>query len=206
MSRRPTARFAVIRTAATPTAATRTAAIRTVAALALAVATVAVLGACSADRVMVPTVASGERTDPVVVGTGSNLATASPTDTTALRAVDKDDGTPLTTDVILENNTITVEPVARGAELDADVNLATARATTRIDANTPRSAPLTCRLGVLSQTVDGHVRVDHRPVWMCFQVAVPIATTFNGPEVPTNTVTFVDAATGEWLFTNEDPA
>lgn len=174
---------------------------------ALAVAAVAVLGACSADRVMIPAGASGQRTSrPILVGTEPNPIPAIPTDTAALRAVDKDDGTPLTTDVILENNTIIVEPVAGAAGLDADVNLATARATTRIDANTPRSAPLTCRFGVLSQTVDRQVRVDRRPVWMCFQVGVPIATTFNGPEVPTNTVTFVDATTGEWLFTNEDPA
>jgi hypothetical protein len=186
----------------------RTAAIRTAVGIALAVPAVAVLGACSADRVMVPADASGQRTNPILVGTGtgSDPAPATPTDTIALRAVDKDDGTPLTTNVILENNTIVVEPVAGGAEVDADVNLATARATTRIDANTPRSAPLTCRFGVLTQTVDDRVQVDHQPVWMCFQVGVPIATTFNGPEVPTNTVTFVDATTGEWLFTNEDPA
>jgi hypothetical protein len=174
--------------------------------LAVAVAAVTMVGACSADRVPVPAERAPTATVPDRVGSPRNPAPTTGTDTAALRAVDRDDGSALTTDVVLENNTIVVEPVPAGAESAATVNLATARATTRIDANTPRSAPLTCRYGVLSQIVDGQLRVDHRPVWMCFQVGVPIATTLNGPPVLTNTITFVDAMTGEWLFTNEDPA
>lgn len=176
--------------------------------MALAVtAAVVTTAACSADRVPVPTDPTAQRTiapygrAPVP----SPARTAHP-DTAALRAVDQADGTPLTSDVLLENNTIVVEPVASGALAGATVNLATARATTRLDANTPRSAPLTCRLGVLSETIDGETRVDHLPVWMCFQIGVLMSTSFNGPAAPMNTVTFVDATTGEWLFTNEDPA
>ena len=174
--------------------------------LAVTVAVVTVVGACSADRVPVPAERAPTAAAPHRVGSPPIPVPPTGTDTAALRAVDRDDGSALTTDVVLENNTIVVEPVAAGADGAAAVNLATARATTRIDANTPRSAPLTCRFGVMSQTVDGHLRVDHRPVWMCFQVGVPIATTLNEPPVPTNTITFVDAMTGEWLFTNEDPA
>lgn len=173
---------------------------------AVAVAMVTAASACSADHVTIRADRTPTTTVPHRVGSPRVPAPTTGTDTAALRAVDRDDGSALTTDVVLENNTIVVEPVAAGAQAGATVNLATARATTRIDANTPRSAPLTCRFGVLSQTVDGQLRVDHRPVWMCFQVGVPIATTLNGPPVPTNTVTFVDSTTGEWLFTNEDPA
>jgi hypothetical protein len=96
--------------------------------------------------------------------------------------------------------------VAPAALADATVNLATARATTRIDTDTPRSAPLTCRFGVLTETVNDELRVHRLPVWMCFQVGVLVSTTFNGPATPMNTVTFVDATTGEWLLTNVDPA
>ncbi len=175
-------------------------------ALAVAVAVVATIGACSADHVSIRAGTATQRTIVPYVGGGvpSPAATVR-SDTPALRAVDEADGTPLTSDVILENNTIVVEPVAPAARADATVNLATARATTRIDANTPRSAPLTCRFGVLTETVNGEVRVHHLPVWMCFQVGVLMSTTFNGPAMPMNTVTFVDATTGEWLFTNEDP-
>jgi hypothetical protein len=174
--------------------------------LALAVGMVTAASACSADRVTIPAERAPTATEPYRTGSPRIPAPPTATDTAALRAVDRDDGSALTTDVVLQNNTIVVEPVAAGAQAAATVNLATARATTRIDANTPRSAPLTCRIGVLSQTVDGQLRVDHRPVWMCFQVGVPIATTLDGPPVPTNTVTFVDSTTGEWLFTNENPA
>jgi hypothetical protein len=175
-------------------------------AVALAVTAVVAItvSACSADRVPVPT---AQRTiAPYARAPVRSPARTVHPDTAALRAVDKADGTPLNSDVILENNTIVVEPVASGALAGATVNLATARATTRLDANTPRSAPLTCRFGVLSETVDGEIRVDHLPVWMCFQVGVLMTTSFNGPAMPMNTVTFVDATTGEWLFTNEDPA
>jgi hypothetical protein len=176
-------------------------------ALAVAVAAVAAVSACSADQVSIPADATTHRTTAPYVGAGvPSPAGALRSDTPALRAIDEADGTPLTSDVLLENDTIVVEPVARTALTDATVNLATARATTRIDANTPRSAPLTCRLGELTETVDGEMRVDHLPVWMCFQVGVLMSTTFNGPTVPVNTVTFVDATTGEWLFTNEDAA
>ncbi len=176
-------------------------------ALAVTAAVVTTVGACSADRVPVP----ADRTAPRTIGPYVRAPVPDPSrtvqpDTAALRAVDEADGTPLTSDVILQNNTIVVEPLASDAIADATVNLATARATTRLDANTPRSAPLTCRFGVLSETVDGEVRVDHLPVWMCFQVGVLMSTSINGRATPMNTVTFVDATTGEWLFTNEDPA
>jgi hypothetical protein len=175
--------------------------------LAAAALVVTTVGACSADHVTIRADAAAHRTVAPYLGTSvpSPTRTVRP-DTAALRAVDEADGTPLTSDVTLQNDTIVVEPVAPAALADAIVNLATARATTRIDAKTPRSAPLTCRIGVLSETVDGQVRVDHLPVWMCFQVAVLTSTTFDGPATPVNTVTFVDATTGEWLFTNEDPA
>ena len=165
------------------------------------------IGACSADRVPVGADPTAQRTITPYVGAPVPVPsrTVQP-DTAALRAVDEADGTPLTSDVILQNNTIVVEPVASGALAGASVNLATARAVTRLDANTPRSAPLTCRIGVLSETIGGETRVDHLPVWMCFQVGVLTSTSFNGPAMPMNTVTFVDATTGDWLFTNEDPA
>lgn len=176
-------------------------------ALAVTAAVVTTAGACSADRVPVPTDPTGQRTTaPYVRAPVPDPSRTVQPDTAALRAVAEADGTPLTGDVILENNTIVVEPVASDAIADATVNLATARATTRLDANTPRSAPLTCRVGVLTETVDGQIRVDHLAVWMCFQIGVPMSTSFNGPATPMNTVTFVDATTGEWLFTNEDPA
>jgi hypothetical protein len=175
--------------------------------LAVTAAVVTTVGGCSADRVAVSAGPTARGTNPPYVGAAvPGTPGAVRADTPALRAVDNADGTPLTSDVILANDTIVVEPVARASLADATVNLATARATTRIDANTPRSAPLTCRLGALTETVDGEMRVDHLPVWMCFQVAVLMSTIFNGPTVPMNTVTFVDATTGEWLFTNEDPA
>lgn len=165
------------------------------------------VGACSADHVTIRADAAAHRTVAPYVGAPAPgpIRTVRP-DTATLRAVDEADGTPLTSDIILQNDTIVVEPVAPAVRAHAIVNLATARATTRIDAKTPRSAPLTCRVGVLSETVDGQVRVDHLLVWMCFQVAVLTSTTFDGRATPMNTVTFVDATTGEWLFTNEDPA
>jgi hypothetical protein len=175
-------------------------------ALAVTGAVVTAISACSADHVSIRAGTAAHRTTaPYVGGEAPSPPGTVRSDTPALRAVDEADGTPLTSDVILENNTIVVEPVEPAALADATVNLATARAATRIDANTPRSAPLTCRVGVLTETVDGEVRVHHLPVWMCFQVGVPMTTTLNGPVMPMNTVTFVDAATGEWLFTNEDP-
>ena len=175
-------------------------------ALALAVGAVTAIGACSADHVSIRAGTAAHRTAAPYVGGGTpSPAGAARSDTAALRAVDEADGTPLTSDVTLENNTIVVEPVAPGGLGDAMVNLEAARATTRIDANTPRSAPLTCRFGVLTETIGGEVRVHHLPVWMCFQVGVLMSTTLNGPAMPMNTVTFVDATTGEWLFTNEDP-
>jgi hypothetical protein len=174
-------------------------------ALAVTAAVVTSIGACSADRVPVPAGQTAPRTTAPYVRAPDPSRAVQP-DTAALRAVDEADGTPLTSDVVLQNNTIVVEPVAPGALSGATVNLATARATTRLDANTPRSAPLTCRFGVLSETIDGEIRVDHLPVWMCFQVRVLMSASFDGPATPMNTVTFVDATTGEWLFTNEDPA
>ena len=172
--------------------------------LAVTIAALTTVSACSADRVPVPAGPGVQSTiAPYVRAPAASSAPTVRLDTTALRAVDTNDGSPLTSDVILEDNTIVVEPVSAAA--DGRVNLATARAATRIDANTPRSAPLTCRSGALTQTVGGVVRIDHRPVWMCFQVGVLVSTTFNGPERPMNTVTFVDAATGEWLFTSENP-
>lgn len=175
--------------------------------LAVTAAVITTVSACSADRVPIPADPITPRPiAPYVRAPVPSPARTVHPDTAALRAVDEADGTPLTSDVVLENDTIVVEPVTSGAFAGATVNLATARATTRIDANTPRSAPLTCRFGVLSETVDGRIRVDHVPVWMCFQVGVLMSTSFNGPATPINTVTFVDATTGEWLFTNEGPA
>jgi hypothetical protein len=176
-------------------------------ALAAAAAVVITVGACSADRVRVPADPTARRTiGPYVRAPVPDPSRTVQPDTAALRAVDEADGTPLTSDVILQNNTIVVEPVASDAIADGTVNLATARAATRLDGNTPRSVPLTCRYGVLSETVDGEIRIDHLPVWMCFQVGVLMSTSIKGAATPMNTVTFVDAATGEWLFTNEDPA
>lgn len=171
------------------------------------VVVVAMVGACSADHVLVRADPTGQPTiAPYVRAPVPSPARTVHPDTAALRAVDEADGTPLTSDVILANNTIVVEPVAPGALAGATVNLATARATTRADADTPRSAPLTCRFGVLSETVGSEIRVKDLPVWMCFQVGVLLFTPTKGPATRMNTVTFVDATTGEWLFTKVDPA
>jgi hypothetical protein len=164
--------------------------------------TVVLLCGCGADHVVIT---SDQRTSSGVAHPVTPTTEAAPAitpDTAALAAIDRDDGTPLTTNVRLRAGSILLEPPARDSK--QPVNLATARAATRIEADAPRSAPLTCRLGMLTENVAGGDRLyDHQPAWMCIQMDV-VSAPSNGPRTHANIVTFIDANTGHWLLTTED--
>jgi len=62
-------------------------------------------------------------------------------------------------------------------------------------------APQACRAGLLTDPDDGY---ENRPVWICVRVGVP-ATSPASP-ISVNVITFVDAESGEVLFSLQDTA
>jgi len=155
---------------------------------------------CAAERV--PHV--GQQTDVAPISPATERAAVTP-DTATLAAQARDDGKPLTTDVRLREGTIFVEPPSSSAVVGVDVDAAHAAALAQPGATLP--ALLTCRLGVLTDTEltdsAGNLLYDQVLAWMCFWVNVIVGPSAT-PRERENIITFVDATTGQTLFTTGD--
>jgi len=169
-------------------------------------ATVAVLVACGVDRIDVvrdlgaPTHQS--QSQPITPAT--ERATVTP-DTSLLAVLARDDGLPVTDGVRLRDGTIFLEPPT--SRFAPRISVAMAHAAAMAEPGVSNPASLTCRSGILTDTEltdnDGTLLYDQQPVWMCFWVNAIVGPSAT-PRQHENILTFVDATTGDTLFTTAD--
>jgi hypothetical protein len=162
------------------------------------------LTACAADRIPHTDQHTDGRLERAPISPATERAAVTP-DTATLAAQARDDGEPLTTYVRLREGTIFVEPPMRPLAVGIDVHAAHAAALAQPGATLP--ALLTCRVGVLTDTeltdTAGNLLYDQVLVWMCFWVNVIVGPSAT-PREHENIITFVDATTGQTLFTTGD--
>jgi hypothetical protein len=173
--------------------------------LAVLVLAVIVLVACGVDRIDVGGTGGPARQAPARPITPASDRAAVTPDTAILATLARDDGLPVTGAVSLRDGTIFVEPSPSGLVPRIGVDVAHAAALAEPGASDPAS--LTCRAGILTDTdltdAGGTLLYDQTPVWMCFWVNAIVGPSAT-PREHENILTFVDATTGDTLFTTAD--